>query len=123
MTYEQFWDGDCTLVRYYREAQKIRDQRTNQQLWLQGMYVYEAICDASPILHDFAKKGTKAHPYPSEPYALGAEQKESREEKKQEQIQKKGFAMMEQWMAAHNEKMKHKQPQEAKEVKSDGRDG
>lgn len=36
--------------------------------WLQGMYVYDALLRASPLLHAFAKKGTKPKPYPTKPY-------------------------------------------------------
>jgi hypothetical protein len=37
------------------------------------MYVYEALCDASPLLQAFAKKGTKAHPYVDHPYSITSE--------------------------------------------------
>lgn len=46
----------------------MRIEKMNWQAHLQGMYIYEAICDASPILNPFAKKGTKPLPYPSVPY-------------------------------------------------------
>ena len=62
MTEEQYWDGDPELVKYYRKAEEIRNEKRNQELWLQGMYIYEALCDASPIFHAFAKKGTKPRP-------------------------------------------------------------
>ena len=74
MTLDQYWDGDSTLVKYYRKAEEIRNEKRNQELWLQGMYVYEAICDVSPILHAFAKKGTKPTPYSAKPYPLNAKQ-------------------------------------------------
>ena len=60
-------------------------ERENQTLWLQGMYIYEAIGDMAPILHAFAKKGAKPTPYPEQPYALNAERKQkakAREDKK-----------------------------------------
>ena len=68
MTYDQYWNEDCTLVKFYREAHKIKNKQRNQELWLQGLYIYEALCDVSPVLHAFAKKGTKPTPYPSAPY-------------------------------------------------------
>ena len=68
MTYSQYWEEDCTLVRAYRRAYEIRQENENRYAWLQGMYVYEAICDASPILHAFAKAGTRARPYADKPY-------------------------------------------------------
>ncbi len=83
MTFEQYWDGDCQLTRYYRKAHQLRQQRRNQELWVQGAYIYEAILDVAPVLHDFAKKGTKPRPYVSVPYPLTRQ--EVAERKKQEE--------------------------------------
>ncbi len=82
MSYEQYWYGDVWLIEAYREADKIRQQRFNTEAWLQGMYVYDAIAKLSPILHAFAKKGTKPKPYPDKPYNFG-EEKEKKQNKKQ----------------------------------------
>lgn len=68
MTPEQYWEQDSDLVRYYRRAHEIRLEEQNYQAWLQGMYVYEAIADIAPILHAFAKRGTKARKYSEKPY-------------------------------------------------------
>ena len=35
------------------------------------MYIYDAMGKVSPLLHAFAKKGTKAQPYPNKPYEIG----------------------------------------------------
>ena len=70
MTYDEFWNRDVSLVGTYRKAAELRDRRRNQELWLQGMYIYEALCDVAPIFHAFAKKGTKPRPYPEHPYSL-----------------------------------------------------
>lgn len=60
MTYEQFWQGDVTIPKYYLEAYKIKEERQTEMdewiIWKQGMYIYEALCDVSPILHAFSKK-------------------------------------------------------------------
>ena len=70
MTPEQFWDGDPSLTKYYRKSYELQRKRRNEELWLQGMYIYEALCDVSPLLQAFAKKGTKAHPYADHPYSI-----------------------------------------------------
>ena len=70
MTWDQFWYGDAAMTVAYRKAQRIRNKRENQQLWMQGAYVYKAILCASPILHAFAKAGTKPEPYPDMPYPI-----------------------------------------------------
>lgn len=89
MSYDEYWNGDVWAVVAYNEAEKRRKERKNRELHLQGMYFYEALCDASPIFHAFAKKGTKAHPYRAEPYDLfgakSAEPTEEEKKKKEEQ--------------------------------------
>ena len=104
MTPEQYWDGDPALAKYYRQADELKLERLNQQLWLQGMYVYEAICDASPILRAFAKKGTKPHPFTEKPYPLTAKQRVSDAAAKEKAVSEKGKRMMEAFMKLNNSK-------------------
>ena len=108
MTFEQYWDGDCTLVKYYRKAEELRNEKRNQELWLQGMYVYEAICDVAPILHAFAKKGTKPTPYTEKPYPLTRKQVKKEEEEKQRKLTEKGKRFMEAMAASINKKFEGK---------------
>ncbi len=108
MTYEQYWEGDSTLVKYYRKAEELRNEKRNQELWLQGMYIYEALCDVSPVLHAFAKKGTKPTPYSDRPYALTAEQNRRKEEEKQRRLVEKGKKFMEAMAASINKKFEGK---------------
>lgn len=81
MTYSQYWEDDCELVRAYRRAYEIRQDNENRYAWLQGLYVYEAICDASPILHAFAKSGTRARPYAEKPYEFNRPKRMTKAEK------------------------------------------
>ena len=106
MTPEQYWDGDSTLARAYRKADEIRMERKNQELWLQGMYIYEAICDASPILHDFAKKGTKPHPYADKPYPITEKQHKRNKVDKEKANFDKGKKLMEAFMKANTSRFK-----------------
>ena len=106
MTPEQYWDGDTALVKYYRKADEIKLERVNQELWLQGMYIYEAICDVSPILHSFAKKGTKPHPYTDKPYPLTDKQRKRDVVSKEKAIADKGKKFMEAFMKLNNSKFK-----------------
>ena len=104
MTYEQYWDGDCTLVKYYRQAEELRNERRNQELWLQGMYIYEALCDVSPVLHAFAKKGTKPNPYSSRPYAISEKQIREEREERERKLAEKGKRFMEALMQSTNKR-------------------
>ena len=108
MTYEQYWEGDCTLTKYYRKADEIRKERLNEELWLQGMYIYEALCDVSPVLHAFAKKGTKPQPYSAKPYAITETQHERDEEEKARKISEKGKRFMEALMKSNNQRFEGK---------------
>lgn len=111
MTPEQYWDGDPALAKYYRKADEIRLERHNQEKWLQGMYIYEAICDASPILRAFAKKGTKPHPYTEKPYPITNKQRKQDIEAKEKAISDKGKRFMENFMKLNNSKFKENAPQ------------
>ena len=77
MTWDQFWEQDSEIAVYYRKAHEIRQEQMNRDAWLQGMYVYEAIADLAPILHAFAKKGTKARKYSEKPYEFRKPEKKN----------------------------------------------
>ena len=108
MTYEQYWMGDPTLPKYYRKADEMRTERKNQELWLQGMYIYEALCDVSPVLHAYAKKGTKPRPYVEDPYPLNEKQKERAEEERERITAAKAKRNMEAFMIANNKRFEEK---------------
>lgn len=58
------------MVEAFREAERHRIERMNQSFWLQGRYFYDALCGASPIFRDFAKRGTRPVPYLEKPYPM-----------------------------------------------------
>ena len=109
MTYDEFWNQDCTLTVAYRRAEEIRNDKRNQELWLQGMYIYEALCDVAPIFRSFGKKGTKPGKYPTEPYSLTTKAKQEHDERQSRQVFNKGLALMEALMKTQNEKFKSKE--------------
>ena len=81
MSSEEFWHGKFDLVKGYREAYKLKQEIKDYEFWKQGMYFYEALLDVSPILHAFAKKGTKPKPYSDRPYGVKKEDEIDEEEK------------------------------------------
>lgn len=117
MSYDEFWNQDVALVGVYRKAQNLREKRRNEELWLQGMYIYEALCDASPLFRMSFKKGTvKPEPYVKEPYPITAEEireREQREARRMEERLKADFA-------AFAEQMLKKMPDEAHPVAKGG---
>lgn len=104
MSPEQYWDGDASLPKYYRKAEEIRNEKRNQELWLQGMYIYEALCDVAPILQAFAKKGTKPRPYSTAPYPLTEKAQDRDREAKEKALMAKGKRVMEAFMASTNKR-------------------
>ena len=87
MTYDQYWRDDVTMPIMFRRAYKIKQEEIKWQIWEEGVYTYEALCKVSPVLHAFAKNGTKPLPFSSEPYGIKAfRQEEEKEKKKQEQL-------------------------------------
>ena len=79
MTYEQFWLDRPELTVAYRKADGIRKRRVNEELWLNGIYMAEAI--ASTVGNMFSK-GSK-HTYPSEPKPITLDELRERQEREQ----------------------------------------
>ena len=109
MSPEQYWDGDPTLVKYYRKADELKRKLRNQELWLQGMYIYEALCDVSPVLNAFANKGTKPLPYIDHPYAITNRERAEEQKLRDERERQKARRYMEAKMAAINTRFKSNQ--------------
>ena len=104
MTYDQYWNDNPMLCKYYRQAEELRNDKKNQELWLQGLYIYEALCDVSPVLHAFAKKGVKPQPFSEVPYAITKKSQEKKEKNKEKQVFDKGMMFMENLMKQNNKK-------------------
>ena len=68
MSYDEYWFGEPYRATFYRKSYLLKRKIKDEELWTQGMYIYEALVDVSPILHAFCSKGTKPLPYPDKPY-------------------------------------------------------
>lgn len=104
MTWDQYWHGDVWMVEAFRQADKLRRQRANNEAWLQGSYVYDAVGRLAPILHAFAKKGTKPVPYLSEPYSLGEAKSEQDKARLAENERLKSILYFKNWARATQKK-------------------
>lgn len=78
MSPDEYWNGDCCLVKSYRKAEELRLKRVNAEAYLQGRYFYDALISASPILNAFSK-ATEPLPYLEEPHPLTEEERKERE--------------------------------------------
>lgn len=96
MSYEEFWYKDVSLVEIYRKAHDLKTQRVNHEAWLQGVYIYDALCAASPLFRISFKKGAiKPEPYTKEPYPITEieiRERREREARKKEERLKAEFA-------------------------------
>ena len=109
MTRDEYWNGDPFLVYDYIEADAERQIRRNQEAWLQGAYICEAVGVA--IAQAFSKNRNNLPKYPDSPYDLSpayetAGEKEQREAKEAEAYMESLFA----WGKALEEQEKWQQP-------------
>ena len=79
MTWTQFWLDEPELAIAYRKAEAIRKRRKNEELWLEGVYMAEAL---SATVGNMFAKGQK-HQYPSEPFPLTEEEQRERREREE----------------------------------------
>lgn len=93
MTYADYWDGDAAMVKAYRQKDEYVRERENFNFWLQGMYIYEALLDVSPVLRPFAKNA-KPQPYRSEPVPINLRQTEEMKKRENERKLKNGKEAM-----------------------------
>lgn len=90
MTYEQYWYGDPLMVRAFYKADKLKQERSNTEMWLAGVYVKKAL--ESTVGNAFLKKGEQPIEYPPRPIGLGDgkdNDEMSAEKEKQEEAQAK----------------------------------
>ena len=78
-----YWYGDYSFLPFYEQAYEAEIEETEYRAWLYGRYVYEAVGCLAPILHAFAKKGTKPINYPEEPHPATNRQLERLNKKKE----------------------------------------
>lgn len=107
MSYEQFWDGDCEMVKAFRKAHELKLEEDNFKAWLQGKYVYDAFCFVSPILRAFSK-AKKPIDYLEQPYSLKTEYSEVREKQRQKDSDAKAKDMLTAFAIEFNKKFAEK---------------
>ena len=97
MSYVEYWEGDPKLTQYYRKAYQIKQEEINNNAWLQGMYIYDAVSTAlHNALRGFGKNKPPAKDYAKKPYEFKNKVKTEAEKAKEVQIeQEKAAAWME----------------------------
>ena len=87
MSYAEYWEGDPKLAQYYRKAYLFRQEEFNNNAWLQGMYIYDAVSTAlHNALRGMGKTKPPAKDYAKKPYDIF--RKEKTPEEKALEVQK-----------------------------------
>lgn len=87
MTYDEFWNQDVTMVRAFRKADELKRRRQNEVLWMQGVYIREALL--STVGNMFSGKGSTPIEYPKEPYPITEEQIETKRERERKSMEER----------------------------------
>lgn len=115
MTYDEFWNQDVTMVRAFRKADELKRRRQNEVLWMQGLYVREALL--STVGNMFSGRGATPIEYPQEPYPITEDQIEEKKERERKSMEER----MKADLLAIAARMVNKQmPKEAHPVKEGG---
>ena len=91
---EQYWEESPFLAVVYRKAYRLKREAENEQAWLQGLYIYDAV--AVCLGNAFSKKGSKKLNYlehPIEIFPLTEQQKKEKEKIEMAKMQKAMEAM------------------------------
>ena len=100
MNVNQFYNEDVTLATIYRKAYNIKNERDNSRLWLQGMYIYDAI--NTSLYNVFCRKsGQSVASYTQKPYPINQKQLEEDYEKSVERERAKAKVWMDNWVNAY----------------------
>lgn len=97
MSSAEYWDGDPSLPRYFRKAFEMRQKRENEQAWLNGLYVYDAMMSA--LTHLSPNKSSHKN-YAAKPYSATAKEAEKEHEDKVAEAQAQAEVWMKSWAAA-----------------------
>lgn len=102
MSPEEYWEGDPYLAKAYYKAHKLHIEQRNQELWLQGLYIHNAV--SVVVGNALRRKGSPAQKYIDKPLDLFKNEEIVTEEKKQEERDKavQAFeAIRKAWVAKH----------------------
>ena len=109
MSSAEYWSGDPSLVRYFRKAYKIKQEELNNNAWLQGLYIYDAVSTA--VYNVMRGKNSKAREYAKQPYDFTNRQKTEFEKAKEVEVeQEKALAWMENFVRINNKKSQSLEP-------------
>jgi hypothetical protein len=106
MSSAEYWEGDPSLARYYRKAYRIKQDEINNNAWLQGLYIYDAVSTAlHNALRVMSKQKPPAKDYAKQPYDFHNKVKTEAEKAKEVEVeQEKAAAWMENFVRMNSSK-------------------
>lgn len=119
MTPEEYWDGESSLKKAYREAYRIKleneERVADRNAWLQGIYIRDALQSVALLVDGFVPKGVKPVDYPDKPMLeKQEEQKKAETKKKNEENQMQmQMALFQAFAEQFNKHMQERQEQGA----------
>lgn len=89
MGFDEYWNCSPKRYRAYRKAHELKNEQRNQEMWLQGFYVYKAIETALHNQPAFATKPVKPVSYLQEPIRITPYTEQEKQRKAKEEEEKK----------------------------------
>lgn len=87
MTYDEFWYAEPWRAVSYRKAHRLRMEQTNQQLWIAGLYNYNAVSVA--LNNAFSKQKLKYIKEPIQLYPPTEDEKQAKAEETRRKLVEK----------------------------------
>ena len=101
MSLDEYWCASPNLVKFYRNAHRLKAEKKNQELWLQGLYIYNAF--SVVLANAFRKKGARTHSYLDKPLDIfGKPEEDSAAEKAR--VQNEVVGVLNRFAAKHKAK-------------------
>lgn len=91
MTYEQFWDASPYLAVAYRKAYMLKRKVDNENAWMAGLYVYDAV--SVSLANAFSKRGAKKQRYVERPADILPLTKQEKKQREREEFKKMDAAL------------------------------
>ena len=81
--YDEYWNGDYTMLKFYAEKHRLAVEQKNEELWLQGLYFYEAL---STVISRAVDKHSNVK-YPDKPHRLTPLSEDEKKAEKEKMVE------------------------------------
>ena len=99
MTYDQYWHGNPWMVVHFARAHKLRMERRNWEMWMQGLYNYAAF--STTLTNAFSKPGSTPKKYLEAPEPIFPKTEEEIEAEEERELRKMVYDLNK-WEKAFN---------------------